>query len=618
MLRDTGVNSMKVEDSVHVRSVVVTDASWMIVIGPGGGVASEGSEGSSASGSSGASTSALPRQPAKHAAATRAVRTRIARVVLWPAPPPTKSIRFLKMRPLFLALLSLAACSRVNSGQPIEHPVVPGAALGTGFSSLAGYTTGKCVVPRPVDTVQDRVDGLAEEIVYVHNKQELLRAIGYSGSASFGLFGVGVNLGAESIDRNFQSTSTSFVVVQVRIKTASRALSKYQLEKHAAETLRRNGPGKFFETCGDGFVAEELQGGYFLGIVALENVSREEAGKLSGSGGVSFLGMGVQGGASSESKRLFERHKARYFVIQEGGAADGAASLRPEQSIELLLARARRFQETVTTGKAVTTRLIVKPYQMTSNRPRGVDPWDLTEQRRLLAQLATRYGELLQADAEVTATLGSSACAREKDKGKIERLHAEYSDSLRAVKQRAEDCVRDPSRECKERGLSFVDPGKHQKVLALCVNQPDVPSLVGSGRLGVMASPPAPPPPKPGIDAPCRVWQFDSVTADVSPSKPGGAPWDADGSPPETAFMLWLGERKVAFPTRSSYSTGGPIVDGLVSAGSPVKAALMDRDAFFDDRIALITDSVPETLSEGVWTLESGRTSVSLRGRCVE
>lgn len=108
------------------------------------------------------------------------------------------------------------------------------------------------------------------------------------------------------------------------------------------------------------------------------------------------------------------------------------------------------------------------------------------------------------------------------------------------------------------------------------------------------------------------------MAVEVSPSKSGGAPWDADGSPPETAFMLWLGERKIGFPTRSSYSTGGPIADGLVSAGEPVKAGLMDRDALFDDRIALITDNVPETLPEGVWTLESGRTSVSLRGRCVQ
>ncbi len=521
------------------------------------------------------------------------------------------------MRPLFLALLSLAACSRVNSGQPIEYPVVPGAALGTGFSSLSGQTSGKCVVPKPFDRVTDRVDGLTEEIVYVHNKQELLRSIGYSGGVSFGLFGVGVNFSAESIDRKFQSRSTSFLVVQVRIRTSSRALTKYQLERHAAETLRRDGPGKFFELCGDGFVAEEQQGGYFLGIIALESVSREEARRLSGSGGVSFLGMGVQGGATSDSKNFLERHKARYFVIQEGGSADGAASLRTEQSLDVLLARARRFQETVTAGKAVTTQLIIKPYQMTSNRPRRADPWDLTAQRRFLAQLATRYSELQQADAELTATLESSTCSREKDKAKVEKLHAEYETSIRGVKQRAEDCVRDPSRECKERGLGSVDTGRHQKMMALCAGQPDRPNVGRSGLLG-MASPPAPPPPQPGVDAPCRMWRFASVAAEVSPSKPGGAPWDADGSPPETAFALWLGERRISFPTQSSYSTGGPIEDGLVSAGASVKAALTDRDAMFDDRIAVISETVPGVLPEGTLTLESGRTSVTLRGRCIE
>jgi hypothetical protein len=49
-----------------------------------------------------------------------------------------------------------------------------------------------------------------------------------------------------------------------------------------------------------------------------------------------------------------------------------------------------------------------------------------------------------------------------------------------------------------------------------------------------------------------------------------------------------------------------------------VQASLIDRDAFFDDRIALITETVPQTLDEGVWKLESGRTAVSLQGRCVE
>lgn len=119
------------------------------------------------------------------------------------------------------------------------------------------------MVRKPFDRVTNRVDGLTEEIVYVHNKQELLRSIGYSGGVSFGLFGVGVNFSADLIDRKFQSRSTSFLVVQVRIEPRAERSPNISSERHAAETLRRDGPGKFFELCGDGFVAE-TQGGLFL------------------------------------------------------------------------------------------------------------------------------------------------------------------------------------------------------------------------------------------------------------------------------------------------------------------------------------------------------------------
>ena len=206
-------------------------------------------------------------------------------------------------------------------------------------------------------------------------------------------------------------------------------------------------------------------------------------------------------------------------------------------------------------------------------------------------------------------------CVRARDKSRLEKLHAEYTASLAASKQLAEDCMRDPSRECSGGRRYVVDANDHRKAMQLCEERPGPDR---TGMLGAMAPQPAAPAPRPGVDVPCRLWQFASVAVEVSPSKPGGAPWDGDGSPPETAFTLWLGERKIGFPTRSSYANGGTIDDGRVATGAPVKAALTDRDAMFDDRIALITDSVPETLEQGVWRLTSGGTSVSLRGRCVE
>lgn len=605
------------------RSTVTSDSPTSTITGASsaGSASADSSSGSAIIGSG--TRAASPRQPTViHAAATTPVRRRIAGP---PAPrtrPRTKSIPSLMMRLSVIALLScLAACSRVNSGPPSEYPVVPGVELGTGISSLSGMSAGKCVEPRPVDTVQHRVDRLSEQIVYLHDKTELLRTLGISGGVSFGLFGIGVNASAESINRNFQSTSTSFIVIDIRIKTASKQLRKYQLERGARETLRRDGPAKFYEMCGDGFVAEIQQGGSFLGLVALENVSREEANRLSGSAGVSFLGFGVQGGASREAREFFERHRARYFVIQEGGTAGAVRSLAPESSIEALLLRADRFKNSIA-GKAVPTRLIVKPYQTTSNRPRRDHLWDLTAERRFLAGLVDHHEDLHRADAQLTTHLATHTCAREKDRGRIERQHDEYTAAIAALRQRAEDCIRDPRKHCREKGLDFVNADYQRKLLALCSSDTAEPTR-RSGVLGVMTrptppAPPAPPPPRPGIDAPCQTWRFDSLNVEVAPSKSGGAPWDGDGSPPDTAVNLYLGERKVSFPKRSSYSNGGVINDGLVSTGLSMRAVIIDRDAFFDDRIADLTGNVPDRLPDGAWNLQSGRTSLTLRGRCIE
>lgn len=588
-----------------------------MVTGAGRGFGSEGAAGSSASDSSGTSASARPRQPAaKHAAATSAVRTRKTWVPPLLAPPPTKSIRCPKMRPLFLALLSLAACGHVNNGKSLVHPALPQAVLGRGFDSLSSRPRGPCVVSGPTASHPRGAVKFVERVFYARTKQEVLRELGFSGGFSLGIFGIGAHAGFESLSRQSQTASTTFAVIQIQVESASDTLRDYRLKKDAAETLRRSGSLAFYEMCGDGFVAAVRQGGYFLGVVALQSVSQTDTRRLSGEAGASFFGIGANAGARTARETFLAKHNARYSIIQEGGDTSGADSVQKLENLDNLLARAERFKRSVSAGNTVATELIVEPYQVTTNRPRRAELWDLTEQRRFLADLAVRHGELEQADAELRERLASRPCASEREKGKLERAQAEYEQSLNDIKKRAEDCVHNPRSRCKERGLDFLVADAHRKKMQLCTQ--GRPSRDESDVFGGIGVSPPRRAPKPGVDSPCRVWRFASVAVEVSPSKPGGAPWDADGSPPETAFALWLGDRRSNFPTQSSYSTGGSIDDGLVSAGAPVKAVLTDRDAMFDDRIAVITDTVPEILAEGTWTLESGRTSVTLGGRCIE
>lgn len=518
------------------------------------------------------------------------------------------------MRPLFVALLSLAACGHVNSGKSLEYPATPEVELGRGFNSLSGEIRGDCVVPSKAPPRQG-ANRMVETVFHARSKEEILRTVGYSGGVNFGIGGFGLNLGFESLNRNVHSANTSFAVIQIQLEARSEILQRRSLTKHAVETLRREGAGQFYELCGDGFVAAIRQGGYFLGIVALDGVTDEETRKLSGEAGVSFLGFGVSGGALNERRRFLDQHRARYYIIQEGGDPRGVSTLQKLEDIDALLARAEHFKQAVVQGQAVATRLVVEPYQVTSNRPRNRTLWNLTEQRRFLDQLAVDFGALQQAEAELKEKLTATSCARKGDGRKLESLHEDYQKSITDTRRRAEDCVNDPQRGCKGRGLDAVDSDAHRKAMARCSAAPELPK---SGVLGSMVSRPAPRPTRPGVDAPCRIWEFASVSVRVASTKSGGAPWDADGSSPETSFSLYLGDRKIAFPTKQGYSTGGPIANGLISAGSTVKASLVDRDAFFDDRIALITDNVPQTLEGGQWRLESGKTAVYLQGRCIK
>ncbi len=496
------------------------------------------------------------------------------------------------MRPLSVVLLSLAACGGINTGKSFEHPATPEVALGLGFSSLVGKTKGDCVEPTRTRPGQG-TKGLIETVFYARSKEEILREVGYSGGVNFGLSAFGVSIGFESLNRNAQSANTSFMVVRIQVEARSDTLSQFELKKHAVETLRRDGPGKFYERCGDGFVSAIRRGGSFLGIIALNGVSSDETRHLSGEAGISFLGLDASGGAHDTARNFFARHEARYYVIQEGGEMDGPSTLGDLQSLDGLLKRAKHFKGTIGGGGAVATEMVIEPYQVTSNRPRGAAFWNLTEQRRFLDQLAIDYGTLQQAAAELKEKLSSNTCANKDARKPMESLHAEYEKSVRDTRQRAEECMNDPKRRCKGRGLGVVDPDRHRKTIADCATGP-------------------------GFDAPCRIWQFATASAQVSPSTPGGAPREADDSPPEIAIMLWLGERRIVFPTQQSYSARGIIVDGFVNAGLTVKVSIVERDLFLDDQIALLSDTVPTILYDGVLKLESDTVSVSLHGHCVE
>jgi hypothetical protein len=541
--------------------------------------------GSSDSSGSGASTSRFPRHPD---ASTKKIMTE--------AKPRTN-----RCPSVFTAFLSLAACGGVNTGQSLEVPAPPEAVLGHGFDSLSGSTRGACVERKPVDRFEQRGANTITQVFYARSKEEIVRQIGFSGGVSFGLFGFGTNLGFEALDRDAHRSTTTFAVVRIQIEAPSETLRDYRLAKHAVETLRREGEDKFYEKCGDGFVAAIRQGGLFLGIVALDMVADEDVKRLSGSGGVSFLGFGVEAGASRETRAFLEKHRARYYIVQNGGGPGGWSSVKQLGRIDHLLQLAQAFEYSIDAGRTVPTHLVVRPYQVASNLPRRSDLWTMIDQRRFLDELAVKYGELKRASAELQDKIAQNTCTSRREAKELEQLRVRYSGLLTAIPQRAQDCLNDPSRRCTGRGLDLVDARTHQAALELCT--------------------------VPGKNSECRRWQLTSLVAQVPPRSQR-----LDGMDPSPSISVMLDRQRVPLAGKTADSSyllnkvyAGPGAKVVVRISNGARESALA--AFMSGGVALavsgaamdtLSGELPTILPNGTWTLEKGQVKVVFQARCVE
>jgi hypothetical protein len=574
------------------------------------GATAPGFTGSDSTGAdSGSAAPPRPRHPDSSAVSTMtAVNPRMTR---WPSDrtePGRNSPRVATLGSVLTMLLSLAACGGVNTGQSLEVPAPPEALLGHGFDSLSGLTRGVCIDSRPVDRLERRGANTVTQVFYARSKEEIIREIGFSGGVSFGLSGFGLNLGFEALDRDAQQSTTTFAVIRIQIETPSETLRDYRLGDHAVQTLRREGAGKFYEKCGDGFVTAIRQGGFFLGIVALDTIANEDVKRVSGNAGVSFLGIGVQGGASSEARAFLEKHRARYYIIQNGGDPGGWASVKQLETIDHLLQRAQRFEHSVASGMSVPTRLVVRPYQVASNLPRKASLWNVIEQSRFLDELAVQYGEVKRASAELHDKLATTTCTNRREAKELEQLKTRYTAQITAIQQRAQDCLNDPQRRCTDHRLDTVDARAHQAALELCKTSP--------GILGTFRTEPPRPTRQPGKDTECKLWQLSSISAQTSANAPR-----ENGSQLDTSILLWVDNKKISVASPVVSATNLPLKDVYAKPGAQTLVRVWSGPLFkavMSKTWQEFTDRLPATLPRGTWTLEMGQTRVVFQTRCVE
>lgn len=498
-----------------------------------------------------------------------------------------------------LPLLLASACNAMNAGAGTEYPAPAESSLGMGFDSISGQTRGRCVDESKQAPKRHAGASVTTSVIYASTVEALTHELGVSGGASFGIFGVGVELGLEAVQRDHQSRSRSYAIVEMSWTSSTSGLSDYRLTESAHDVLAK-GERRFYEMCGDGFIAAQQSGGHFIGIIGLTGVTQDESERLSGSAGVSFLGFGARASTTDEARRFLDSHAAVYYVAQRGGNVGGPRSAAQLESIDALLQSADAFRSGIESGKDVVTGVIVRPYQVVSNRPRGADLLDLREQRRFLDALSMSYGELAKAkaDAQRSAVAGCSG-----EKRGLPRLIDEYTVQLDEIESRAEDCMNDPGRRCSDRGLEFLDVGRHEKALQAC-------------RVAEKPRASRPTRARREPEQRCDRWEVTAMEINIAELNHAGRHWDSANDPPDVVGSLRRRDELLApLRERSGYSRTERF-ELYVKPYERLVLTLADSD-WGSEPIATVTIEVPAEIGDGKWRAVGESATVTMTATCL-
>ncbi|MBK8261892.1 MAG: hypothetical protein IPK80_11225 [Nannocystis sp.] len=130
---------------------------------------------------------------------------------------------------------------------------------------------------------------------------EVVMQIGLSAAVSLGIKAFGVELVFDMIDRTVTTKASAFMVISIEMEAPAASLADYRLTNETRDLLRQS-PSRFYQRCGDGFIAATKQGGLFVGVIAVEGESVERLKRMGGWGRDQCLGArgaysGLEGGS---------------------------------------------------------------------------------------------------------------------------------------------------------------------------------------------------------------------------------------------------------------------------------------------------------------------------------
>lgn len=494
-------------------------------------------------------------------------------------------------------------------------PVATSVNLGMGFASLTGEVLGHCI--EPVETQQSGTNVDELEVNYAEDVSSLSNTLGVTAEASaeFGLFSVSAE--AKYVAESASTRKSSFLVVRSVAMAPLAALTAYRLKTDALALLKAN-PQGFYRRCGDQFVAAVQSGATFSAIAKIESASAADRDFLHAHAKASYLGFGGGGGVDREVKSKLDSLDVKFHVIQSGRqkaipSFDDFVDVAQKLNGELHPNRDNQL-----------VRFEAKAYDVAENWPTNVALPALTEQAKTLQELAEWHRSLAMTLTELEEARGAPktpkcpnrAARFRQDMGNLEATQQH-------IEARAHACVRDPMKACDVNGLARPPVGPPpliEECSDLAARAKKTKDSEDAARRGEVLRGRAAAKCRGHVKEvcnPCVTWEFSKLTYDAPRRKPSGECWDFGCGAPDPIVAITSNGATRDTRAQDKYKLIHSFEPPLrLPARASVSISIKDQDASVHDRMALLSETLPERLPSGTWTVAAG--ALRLVGKCVE
>jgi hypothetical protein len=223
-------------------------------------------------------------------------------------------------------LTTINSSIKPRAGQPpppgsLPSDANPGLSVGVGYDSVSSQLKPRCVVETsanlpPAESLGQNGTFLVN---YVTSEDDIARALGIDGSASFGNGIFSADASVQYLSSSKITQYSSYLMVSSTNKNSQQLLTHYHLTSAAKRALKQGLP-RFVQLCGDQFVSGIVTGGSLSAVISASSTTTAEQIDANATLHAAGWGGSIDLATQSKLQTFLSNGRLNINVIRQGPA----------------------------------------------------------------------------------------------------------------------------------------------------------------------------------------------------------------------------------------------------------------------------------------------------------